>query len=99
MQKDQKLATGVLRLIEKQRNGETIDQTLVKKIVDSFVSLGLDESDTNKQSLDVYKEHFETPLERHARATNVDPINAVCCREGERRGVGCLNLGQRSPNS
>lgn len=57
-----KLAYGVLRLIEKQRNGETIDQTLVKKIVDSFVSLGLDESDTNKQSLDVYKEHFETPF-------------------------------------
>ena len=52
----------MLRLIEKQRNGETIDQTLVKKVVDSFVSLGLDESDTNKQSLDVYKEHFETPF-------------------------------------
>lgn len=49
-------------MIEKQRNGENIDQTLVKKVVDSFVSLGLDESDTNKQSLDVYKEHFESPF-------------------------------------
>ncbi|KAI5117366.1 hypothetical protein M0805_002479 [Coniferiporia weirii] len=60
--KNQKLAGAVLRLIEKQRNGENIDQTLVKKVIDSFVSLGLDESDTNKQSLDVYKDHFETPF-------------------------------------
>ena len=51
-----------MRLIEHQRNGETIDQGLVKKVIDSFVSLGLDESDTNKQSLDVYKEHFEDPF-------------------------------------
>ena len=51
-----------MRLIERQRNGETIDQGLVKKVVDSFVSLGIDESDLNKASLDNYKEHFETPF-------------------------------------
>jgi cullin 1 len=51
-----------LRLIERQRNGETIDQGLVKKVVDSFVSLGIDESDLNKASLDNYKEHFEIPF-------------------------------------
>lgn len=60
--KSTKLANAVLRLIEKQRNGETIDQSLVKKVVDSFVSLGLDETDTSKQSLDVYREHFEDPF-------------------------------------
>ncbi|KAG8991940.1 hypothetical protein FRB94_012144, partial [Tulasnella sp. JGI-2019a] len=59
--KDHKLANAVLRLIESQRNGETIDVTLVKKVVDSFVSLGLDESDNNKTTFDVYKEHYETP--------------------------------------
>ena len=31
----------------------------MKKVVDSFVSLGIDESDLNKASLDNYKEHFE----------------------------------------
>lgn len=60
--KNNKLANGVLRLIEAQRNGETIDQSLVKKVVDSFVSLGLDDSDTNKASFDVYRTHFETPF-------------------------------------
>jgi cullin 1 len=49
-------------LIERQRNGEAIDQGLVKKVVDSFVLLGLDETDINKASLDVYKEHLETPF-------------------------------------
>lgn len=52
----------VLRLVEKQRNGETIEQSQIKSIVDSFVSLGLDESDTTRSTLDVYKEHFEAPF-------------------------------------
>ncbi len=60
--KDHKLASAVLRLIERQRNGDTIDQGLVKKVVDSFVSLGLDEADINKVSYEVYKEHFEQPF-------------------------------------
>ncbi|KAH7913416.1 Cullin [Hygrophoropsis aurantiaca] len=60
--KHEKLAGALLRLIEHQRNGDTIDQGLVKKVVDSFVSLGLDEGDINKASLDVYKDHFETPF-------------------------------------
>jgi cullin 1 len=59
-QDDAKLAKATLRLISQQRQGETIDQTLVKKVVDSFVSLGLDVADPNKECLDVYKEHFET---------------------------------------
>ncbi|KAF8490800.1 Cullin-domain-containing protein [Russula emetica] len=48
--KQSKLAGAILRLIERQRNGETIDQGLVKKVVDSFASL------------DNYKEHFEIPF-------------------------------------
>ncbi|KJA24077.1 hypothetical protein HYPSUDRAFT_39219 [Hypholoma sublateritium FD-334 SS-4] len=60
--KQTKLASAILRLIEDQRNGDVIDQGLVKKVVDSFVSLGLDDTDTNKACLDVYKDHFELPF-------------------------------------
>ena len=60
IQKDHaKLVVAVLRLIALQRNGDVIDQGLVKKVVDSFVSLGLDNADPNKECLDVYKDHFE----------------------------------------
>ena len=52
----------VLKLVEKQRNGETIEQGQIKSVVDSFVSLGLDESDSSKSTLDVYKEYFEKPF-------------------------------------
>lgn len=52
----------VLKLVEKQRNGETIEQSYIKSIVDSFVSLGLDESDNSKSTLDVYKKYFEKPF-------------------------------------
>ncbi|GLB34233.1 putative cullin family protein [Lyophyllum shimeji] len=59
---DSKLTKAVLRLITQQRNGEAINQGLVKKVVDSFVSLGLDNADLNKECLDVYKEHLEGPF-------------------------------------
>ena len=53
---------GVLKLVEKQRNGETIETAMVKSIVDSFVSLGLDDSDSTKSTLDVYRKFFELPF-------------------------------------
>lgn len=62
IQRNSKLVNALLRLIENQRNGETIEQGLVKKVVDSLVSLGLDDADTNKECLDVYREHFEIPF-------------------------------------
>ncbi|KAJ7258021.1 ubiquitin-protein ligase, partial [Mycena rebaudengoi] len=57
-----KIASAVLSLIEQQRHGTFIDQTLVKKVIDSFISLGLDNANPNKECLDVYKEHFEAPF-------------------------------------
>lgn len=58
----ERVMAAVLKLVEKQRNGETIDQLQVKAIVDSFVSLGLDENDPTKSTLDVYRRHFEAPF-------------------------------------
>lgn len=52
----------VLRLVEKQRNGETIEQSQVKAVVDSFVALGIDEADSTKTNLDVYRTYFEKPF-------------------------------------
>ncbi|KAJ1556319.1 hypothetical protein HK096_000814, partial [Nowakowskiella sp. JEL0078] len=49
-------------MIEKQRNGETIETTLIKKVVESFVSLGLDDSDSTKSTLEVYREYLEKPF-------------------------------------
>ena len=52
----------VLKMVEKQRNGETIEQSQIKSIVDSFVSLGLDDNDSTKSTLDVYRFYFEKPF-------------------------------------
>ncbi|KAK4504964.1 hypothetical protein PRZ48_002927 [Zasmidium cellare] len=51
----------VLRLVEKQRNGETIEQSKIKDVVQSFVSLGIDDADSTKTTLDVYRQYFEKP--------------------------------------
>ncbi|CAM1511295.1 Fc.00g088080.m01.CDS01 [Cosmosporella sp. VM-42] len=57
-----KVMDAVLKLVEKQRNGETIEHSQIKQVVDSFVSLGLDEADPSKSTLDVYRYHFEKPF-------------------------------------
>ncbi|KAK3319257.1 Cullin [Apodospora peruviana] len=57
-----KVMDAVLKLVEKQRNGETIEYNQIKQVVDSFVSLGLDEGDSTKITLDVYRFHFERPF-------------------------------------
>ncbi|KAJ5752866.1 Cullin-1 [Penicillium odoratum] len=57
-----KVMDAVLNLIEKQRNGETIEQSQIKNIVDSFVSLGLDENDSKKSTLEVYRNYFQRPF-------------------------------------
>ncbi|KAJ1331761.1 cullin 1 [Microdochium nivale] len=58
----EKVMSAVLKLVEKQRNGETIEHGQIKQVVDSFVSLGLDEHDSSKTTLDVYRLHFEKPF-------------------------------------
>jgi cullin 1 len=57
-----KVMAAVLMMVEKQRNGETIEHSQIKNIVDSFVSLGLDEADPTKSTLDVYRFNFEKPF-------------------------------------
>jgi cullin 1 len=58
----QNVMSAVLKMVEKQRNGETIEQAQIKSVVDSFVSLGLDEADSTKSTLDVYRYRFERPF-------------------------------------
>ncbi|KAJ7847084.1 Cullin family-domain-containing protein [Mycena olivaceomarginata] len=56
------ITSAILRMVTAQRDGAQIDQALVKKVVDSFVSLSLDAADPNKECLDIYKEQFEAPF-------------------------------------
>jgi cullin 1 len=53
----------VLVLVEKQRNGETVDTSQIKSVVDSLVSLGTAaEYDSTKSTLEVYRDYFEKPF-------------------------------------
>ncbi|KAK3353650.1 Cullin [Lasiosphaeria hispida] len=58
----EKVMNAVLMLVEKQRNGETIEYNQIKQVVESFVSLGLDDTDIAKTTLDVYRYSFERPF-------------------------------------
>jgi len=54
-----RLTNGLLALIEKERNGEQIDTTLVGGVISGYVSLGLNKEKPKETTLDVYKECFE----------------------------------------
>ncbi|KHJ36163.1 putative cullin family protein [Erysiphe necator] len=58
----EKVMKAVLKMVERQRHGETIPHSQIKCIVDSFVSLGLDDADPTKSTLDVYRYNFERPF-------------------------------------
>ncbi|KAH8921932.1 Cullin-domain-containing protein [Atractiella rhizophila] len=62
VQQSSKLTKAILKLIEKQRNGEVIETKLIEKVIDSLVALGLDETDTNRQNLETYRDGFEKPF-------------------------------------
>lgn len=57
-----RLTNAVLSLIERQRDGELVDTTLIQRVVESMVSLGIDETDTSRTNLEVYQSAFQSPF-------------------------------------
>lgn len=62
LQVDARLTSAVLRMIAAQRDGEVVPTALLKCVLDSAVSLGIDHADTTRLNLDVYVSEFQTPL-------------------------------------
>jgi cullin 1 len=57
-----RLTNALLSLIEKERNGEQIDTSLVHGVINAYVSLGLNKEKPKETTLEVYKKDFEEPF-------------------------------------
>lgn len=55
-----RLTKALLAQIEKDRNGEQVNSSLLKGVIEGFVQLGLTKDRPKETTLTVYKEHFET---------------------------------------
>ncbi|KAJ6479742.1 Cullin repeat-like-containing domain protein [Mycena sanguinolenta] len=62
------LTSTIFALVNSERDGGQIDRVLVKKVVDSFVALGLDAEEQYVESLDLYKAQFEHPFLKSTEA-------------------------------
>ncbi|CAG8486416.1 2355_t:CDS:2 [Paraglomus occultum] len=101
------MTTAVLKLIEKERNGEMVDVRLIKSVIGSYVSLGPD-----SDSLEVYKSHFELPfieasqvyykaeagklLEKHSITDYMKRVETILSEERD-RVVSYLNPNTEKP--
>ncbi|EFY85491.1 WD repeat-containing protein, putative [Metarhizium acridum CQMa 102] len=54
-----KIIEVVLKLIERGRNGEIIENGIIKRVVESFISLGIDPDDPSLTTLWTYRFYFE----------------------------------------
>eukprot|EP01110_Echinostelium_bisporum_P003408 TRINITY_DN1830_c3_g1_i1.p1 TRINITY_DN1830_c3_g1~~TRINITY_DN1830_c3_g1_i1.p1 ORF type:complete len:756 (-),score=264.43 TRINITY_DN1830_c3_g1_i1:123-2390(-) len=80
----ERLTKSLLRLIERDRNGELIDGTLIRDCIQCYVRLGLNMENPKEFTLDTYKEHFEnefldaTEVYYTIEASSFIPQNGVC---------------------
>jgi cullin 1 len=65
---EKRIVPSILALVEKHRNGEAVETSLIKIVVDSFVAVSVDEAGYGKKTMETYRCYFERPFLEATRA-------------------------------
>ncbi|KAJ4298103.1 ubiquitin ligase (cullin) of SCF [Kalmusia sp. IMI 367209] len=79
----------ILDLIEKQRNGEEINQSHIKSVIDSFVLLGVYEEHFKKPFLDATGRYYADKAEQSSEGCNVLDYFKYVLDEPDQEGKQC----------
>ncbi|WFD34059.1 ubiquitin ligase (cullin) of SCF [Malassezia cuniculi] len=59
LQRNKQLNTAVMGMINAQRNGQIVESSMLKTVIDSYVSLGVDDIDVTRVNVDIYRSEFQ----------------------------------------
>lgn len=65
--REKRIVPSVLTLVERHRNREAVETSLIKTVVDSFVLLSVEKAE-NSEIMDTYRSYFEKPFLEATRA-------------------------------
>ncbi|KAG9121441.1 hypothetical protein FRC07_002604, partial [Ceratobasidium sp. 392] len=86
---DKRLVSALLRTIESARNGENIDTELVKGVIESLVTMDVNDTDPTATRLEIYEQEFEGPLleatRRYYDRENVTLLDGINVQEREEK--------------
>jgi cullin 1 len=59
---EKRIVPSILTLVERHRNGEVVDTSLIKTVVETFMVASVERAEKGEKKMDMYRSYFEWPF-------------------------------------